>query len=68
MPRDSTPRMLPIFKRFAGGLNDGAGPRQHHLDTGPGIGGAANDLQRRGVARADAAQPQLVSIGMFLGG
>ena len=55
------------LQRFAGGGNDGAGPRQHHLDSGPRIGRAADDLQWILVAAIDHAQPQLVGIGMFLG-
>ena len=67
MPRDSTPRMVPSFKRFAGGGDHRAGPGQHHFDAGARIGRAAHDLQWIVVAAVDHAKPQLVGIGMFLG-
>ena len=55
------------LQHIAAGGNDCAGPRQDHLDAGPRIGGAADDLQRV-LAIADRAKPQLVGIGMPVGG
>ena len=55
------------LQRIAGGGDNGAGPRQHHLDAGARIGSAADDLQgfRSGT---DTAKPQLVGVGVLFGG
>ncbi len=56
------------FQHIAGGGNHGAGPGQHHLDAGAGIGRAADDLQRVPAGRLTLHSRKLVGIGMLFGG
>ena len=68
MPRDSTPRILAMPSvKFAAG-NEGARRREHAYKPGARIGRAAHDLQRFRLPVSTVQQPQLVGIGMLLGG
>jgi hypothetical protein len=68
MPRDSTPRIAPIFKTSpeAGIVVPGRG--KHGFHAAARIRCAADDLNRIAVADIDHADAELVRVRMLLGG
>ena len=60
--------MALFFSNHAVGGNGRAGQAQHALHPGPGIGRAADDLQRFALSGVDGEHLQLVGIGVARGG